>query len=235
MSYDKHARGANLKKGVESAIQAGEANVLRVASAENHVEQIQKALQMASWLGALGGRSRNGWGSLEIDGDNIEKFSALLQGDPLIQKVSRPLTECLKLDWPHALGTDQNQLLLWRTSEFVSWQKTVAELARIKIAFRTDFKFDKPLSGDLYERHVLAYPVTNHVVKGWGKQARLANSLRFKIMASGDKYQGIAYHMPCGIPDTLHHEKYVAAQQLRIWREVHTQLDNEMERTAGVN
>lgn len=55
--------GTNLRNN--AAIQAGETRVLRLTWPE-HVQSIKDTLQLMQWFGTLGGRSRNGWGSLEL-------------------------------------------------------------------------------------------------------------------------------------------------------------------------
>ena len=63
------------------------------------------------------------------------------------------------------------------------------ELARIKIAFRTQpaLSLEGVPKGTFAKRHLLAYPVTQHAVSssGWGNQGRLANQLRFKVANQG--------------------------------------------------
>lgn len=56
------------------------------------------------------------------------------------------------------------------------------KLARLKIELRTQFKFTTGKDASQPEdRHWLSYPVTHHSVKDWGGNARLPNSLRFKV------------------------------------------------------
>jgi CRISPR-associated protein Cmr1 len=54
-------QGTQLNNG--AALQAKE-NTLKLAHAEEHDEALTLALTLAHWFGTIGGRSRNGWGSL---------------------------------------------------------------------------------------------------------------------------------------------------------------------------
>ena len=111
------------------------------------------------------------------------------------------------------------------------------ELARIKIAFRTHFSFSGG-GNQLRQRHLLAYPVTNHSVGGWGNQARLANQLRFRVSHDGEGFVGVALHLPHKLPEPLREklspqdQNGVAANQLPVWQKVHAQLDSAMQRIA---
>ena len=218
-----------------AAIQADETNTLRIACPKAAADGIRQTLQLMDWLGALGGRSRNGWGSLELisEGSAPEAFQPHHHS---LQAIARPLKDCLQLDWPHALGQDdQQRLLVWKTKqEYSQWREVMKELARVKIAFRTALKFTSP-NGQPDQRHVLAYPVTNHRVNAWGNQARLANQLRFKVIRAGNQLTGLAYHLPCSTPDELLHrlgnaQNRFRQQQLSVWQAVHAQLDTLMNR-----
>jgi len=226
-----HRMGTVLKSG--SAIQAGETNTLSLACPAEDADHLHQALQLIHAFGTVGGRCRNGWGSLALE--DQDQHAVPLQADlNWLSQVVRPLGDCLALDWPHALGRDDTGLLIWQTRAVNDWPAVITELARIKIALRTHFKFTPHQSGTLQARHVLAYPVTHHRVTAWGKEARLANSLRFKIAATGTDCIGIVYHMPCALPATLPHNSAHKAQLPGIWRQVHTILDEHLSRSRGL-
>ena len=230
------SQGTKLKTG--AAIQEGEQAELRLAWPADGNE-LQHAVQLAHWFGTLGGRSRNGWGSLAFDpeGGAAAFLSEISHDDPLLGDISRPLEDCLRHDWPHALGVDDGQHLVWRSKEaFPDWRTAMQHLAKVKIAFRTQdaFAFDAG-HGPFADRHVLAYPVTNHSVGVWGNQKRLANQLRFKVRKRPDgKYEALAFHFPCATPRemaaSLGHQAPDIARQAAIWRKVHAVLDHEMQR-----
>ncbi|MFN3786427.1 MAG: RAMP superfamily CRISPR-associated protein, partial [Thiothrix sp.] len=62
-------------------------------------EKIKQAVRLMGWFGTLGSRSRNGWGSLQMDGIQSPQAADLTP-------FSRSLSQCLQLDWPHAIGRD---------------------------------------------------------------------------------------------------------------------------------
>lgn len=122
-----------------------------------HLEDV---IHLWKWFGTIGGRSRNGWGSLDVF--ELDERSVDPRLDSL-NRFSRGLVDCLQNDWPHAIGCDDKGLLLWRTRrDSPSWQEVIKELAKVKIAFRTQLPFLP--NGKWGERHVLAYLVTNHKV-----------------------------------------------------------------------
>ena len=237
-------QGVKLKNG--AALQANETNTLSLAYPDDPTQKIEQTLQLIDWFGTLGGRSRNGWGSLSLSGQ-----STLTRQHGTLTGVLRPLDDCLKLDWPHAIGQDSEGPLIWESSaSFSDWQAAMKFLAQTKIGFRTQesisFKNGIPhpnegkrknnwqLHRQPEERHLLAYPVTHHEVSkqrqrgdekpDWG-DGRLVNQLRFKLFrdAAGQLRTRI-YHTPhaCPLPTTMS-----AAQQVAVWQTVHRWLDQQ--------
>jgi CRISPR-associated protein Cmr1 len=153
--------------------------------------------------------------------------------------VCRPLADCLKLEWPHAIGTAKNGPLVWRTKiQSADWRPIIKELARIKIEFRTQFGFSSggPHSSPT-KRHMLAYPVTNHALNGWGQQARLGNQLRFKVaIHENGKLEGVIVHLPSKVPEDLvsklsqTDQQFIRNNELSLWESVHRVLDREAAR-----
>ena len=215
---------------------------------DGEVRQIHQALQFIHFFGTLGSRSRNGWGSLALKTDQMDfkGWSALFDRaarESLLRSYSLELSTCLSYehDWPHALGRDTKGLLLWKTkSPKPKWEEVIRDLAETKIVFRADRERGLPFSkepGRMDDRHLLAYPVTNHEVSVW-KNHRLANSLRFKVIeAERGKYRGLIVHLPCALPsmlssdlngdDEIYRRK---DKQLQVWAKVHQTLDSIMER-----
>lgn len=222
-------RGTKLK--APPAIDTGDSAILVLAYPDALHDALADTLQLVAWFGTIGGRSRNGWGSLELTGDGLTDVSGLGRGESLVAKVTRPLDDCLRLDWPHALGHDDRGLLVWKTVTKKSWADAMRNLAEIKIAYRTTpFPFDGNAARPLFQdRQLLAYPVTNHPVPGW-RTERLANQLRFKVMRNPHGYAGIIAHLPCALPDQLARALPTPARpstdrQLEVWRKVHAVLD----------
>lgn len=220
LEYNKARHGTSIKAG--AALQAGaQAQAqLRLAFPDEYAPALQQALWLMDRYGTLGGRSRNGWGSFSLT--PVDAHAAAWQGKlPL-----RDWQQALSLDWPHALGQDGRGPLIWQTQPFDDWQQLMRELARIKIGLRTQFKFNTGKDAQHPEdRHWLAYPVTNHSVRAWGGNARLPNSLRFKVRpAPGNPQQlvGVIFHLPCKPPPAFQPD---AAAITRVWQQVHTFLD----------
>ncbi len=200
-----------------AALQAGDSNTLKLAWPDQETV-IPQVLQLIHWFGTIGGRSRNGWGSLEFAGQQ-----ALAKDDETLQAVLRPLADCLQLDWPHAIGQDKQGALIWESKKsFTGWQEAMRFLAQTKIGFRTSLGFTTGKgSNRIEERHIVAYPVTNHDVRAWGGQARLANQLRFKLFRySQQQLRARIYHTPhaCPLPG-------VTLDQHAVWQKIHAWLD----------
>ncbi len=213
LTYDKNTKGTRLK--ANAAIQAGEENDLRLAYPGAEQALLDRALALASAFGALGGRARNGWGSLELLGDALPELESL----PL-----RDWRDCLRLEWAHAIGRDESGPLIWRTKEFSNWSELMKALAQLKIELRISFRFRSGNNAPRPEpRHWLSYPVTNHSVRPWGRDARLPNSLRFKVRrADNGGLYGVIFHMPCKPPN--HFSPNENALQ-KVWSQIHQFLD----------
>lgn len=212
-----------LKNG--AALQADEHNVLGIAFPDDETS-IQLAATLAHWFGTIGGRSRNGWGSLAWRAEGGTPTLPELTRPSLDESgCVRPLPSCLELDWPHAIGSDGKGPLVWRSQQgFANWREAMKFLARTKIGFRVmlGFQGGQP-HRTAQARHVLAYPVTNHKVSDWeGKdKGRLANTLRFKLHTETDgTLRALIYHPPC--KPTLPH---VGIDLLDTWQRVHRHLD----------
>lgn len=227
LEYDRASRSTSIKH--KAAIQAGDTATLSLALPDGHAATFQTALWLMDRYGTLGGRSRNGWGSLSLQ--PVDDGTAALDGQ-LSDQLALPWQDALQRDWPHTLGTDAQGALVWQTRAFDDWKKLMQELARIKIALRTQFTFHTGRDAPAPEaRHWLSYPVTNHSVKSWGGNARLPNSLRFKVRPAADNPQqvvGVVFHVPCLPP--LVFQPHLAAIQA-VWNTVHRHLDNEPQLT----
>lgn len=201
------------------AIKQNENALLRLACPAAHADTVRKTLHLIDAYGTLGGRSRNGWGSVAIAGD----FDA--------STVTRPWHEALTLDWAHALGCDNQGPLVWRAAARKDWTRAMLDLADVKKSLRKELPVDgKPPD----ERHWLAYPVTDSNVPAWGKDARLPNSLRFKVRQNTRGwYYGLVFHMPCRPPREPFDPK--PSELERVWTKVHRHLDGSgaLKRTAA--
>ena len=253
LNYAKQTKGTVFQKP-NAALQTGDSAQLGLVMPAEHT--FRDTLQLIQWFGTVGSRSRNGWGSMVLHVDSLSLRTMPDNASVLLKKISRPLDECLQVDWPHALGMDQGKFLLWCTKKpFQSWQDAMKELATIKIKYRTNLNFNRNQDAKnplIDERHILAYPVTHHGVRGWCEErngrlstdkrgylkqtARLSNQLRFKVIKEDNQYRGLAFHFPCGLPPELRQDlgkndlAWMNERQLDIWRRVHTVLDEQMDR-----
>lgn len=206
-----------------AAIQAGESATLSLACPEAAAPLLETAISLIDGYGAIGGRSRNGWGSVSLsaaDNDLPLELAALPT------TVQRPWRHALEYDWPHAIGADQNGPLIWQTTQsFQDWKGVIRQLAELKIGLRTQFLFHSGNGTPRPEdRHWLSYPVTHHSVGPWGNQARLPNSLRFKVRAEPDgTVRGLIVHVPCLPPNEPFRPNRRAVEA--VWSQVHAYLD----------
>ncbi len=140
-----------------------------------HGQDVVAAVQLAAWFGALGSRSRNGLGSFDVVA--IKETPSLQQLTCAgLKPICRALEECLRVEWPHAIGQrEDGSPAVWTTPSRGSWHEVMRDLAAIKIAFRhqgTPFtrNGEDPVRREqnlaIDRRHLLAYPVTHHGVGG---------------------------------------------------------------------
>ncbi len=213
----EYAGKTALKKN--AAIQAGESATFSLAIPHEHAKTLLRALWLMDRYGAVGGRSRNGWGSFTLTPTNQ---TPKLDG----QVPLRKWTDCLDRDWPHAIGKDEKGPLTWQTQPHDDWKALMKTLAIIKIGLRTQFVFGAG-SPPPEPRHWLSYPVTNHPVKAWGNTARLPNSLRFKVrQTETGKLIGIIFHMP-HLPPSVFQPNKGAIE--KVWEKVHALLDEDVQ------
>ena len=232
LEYNKQTKstqlGTSKSSGVKrTAIDDKSSVDLRLMFPSEYEIELRAAMQLIAWFGTLGSRARNGWGAIQVS--EIGGPQAVQQSRAAIAAYTRPLAACLKLEWPHAIGQDENGPLVWKTTLANTWREAMRELARVKIAFRTQgAPFPDTQPGSIQARHLIAYPVTNHTVNAWGNQARLANQIRFKVVKEATQYIGVVVHLPCRMPDELVAQLRGVAipAELAVWQSVHRVLDN---------
>lgn len=189
---------------------------LRVAYRLGDEGLLLQAVQLASWFGTIGSRSRNGWGSLEFGG--MKSFADCTAA--VLKPYCRPLEICLQTDWPDAIGSDGRPLVWTSKSASGAWPEALRELADRKIKLRTLF----PLTGEkrFQQLHFFGLPITHHELGD--KQQRWASQLRFKLVSSGSELRTIAVHLPAHLPERL---LKPGLDELGFWTEVHKKLDDE--------
>jgi CRISPR-associated protein Cmr1 len=184
------------------------------------LEDITPAVILFEKFAAAGSRSRNGWGSLAVDGRSQSEAKA----GNFLQSTIKPFAETLAVDYPHCLGADKKGLLLWKTRNAAgSWEDCMRNLAEIYIQTRLALNIK---GNDRQDRHLLGYPVTHHSVSKW---QRHASGLRLFIRkpATGS-YRGYILHVPHLFSKKMWDKP--AIEQERLWKNVHAKLDALAER-----
>lgn len=204
------------------------------AASTSHIVDVAKAIQLASDFGTLGNRSRNGWGSVHFsllaapEGISVEGYR---------QAVTAPLASCLSHDWAAAIGTDSKGVLAWQGATVSNWREAVFELAKLRQRVRKAAKA-AGTGRDIKASQVVAYPVTQGNNSAWDSRARIANSLRLKVLPGPDKGSliPVAVHLPAAVPTELvsklnpQDQNWLNQNELRIWQLVHAELDSAMKR-----
>lgn len=205
---------------------------------------LRKTMQLMSWFGSVGSRARNAWGSLHIEGEGLLGFDGLCDSSLSSQAPPRSLTEALTdrlaADWPHAPGLcADGRPAIWRVVAgrangkylgFTTWREVLEQLAALKIGFRTQFKLNSGAPHrQVEDRHVLAYPVTNHGLDGL-PNARLASQMRLKVAKNIEgHYFGLITHLPCTMPQAFFKPGNVRPpeikHQIEVWQQVHDFLN----------
>jgi CRISPR-associated protein Cmr1 len=206
------------------AIAAGEEN--RVSLRFPDDRKLEQTLQLIGWFGSLGSRSRNGWGSLHVEGKDLPRETD-------VKPFCRPLSECMSLDWPHALGKNERGVLCWVTEPKNDWRAAMSTLAHIKVIVRAEVKGFRDPSG-IGGPHLLGYPAGSAwQLREFPKEARLATQLRFKVLQTGNGLVGIVYHLPAKLPLVLRRvltkgqKRWLESNELAVWEAVHSCLDND--------
>lgn len=179
--------GPRLK--ANAAIQAETSSQLRLAFPEsaNRSGEIDRALALMDRFGTLGGRCRNGWGSMQL---------TPLDGTPELVLDNIPTDDwrhAIQRDWAHCIGTDSRGLLIWHSPAFVRWEHAMKCLAQARADMRRQVK----------EHLLLAYPSTGKTLPGWKNTDRVPHSLRFKVVREAQGHRAQITHLPCRPPDEL--------------------------------
>ena len=219
---------------------------------DNEIRELIETIKLIHLFGTIGGRCRNGWGSLVLEiknGEQLPDIAKILgkkESRKWLYDYARDLNNALELDWCHAIGKDEQGLLFWRSAEeFPSWEGAMQHLAEVKIALRTQFHFKgADIRGKqhrkLCDRQILAYPVTKHELNVWGRNERSANQLFFKVhKIPNGKFVPIVVHLPHRIPEILKDKlsnddksNLRKREYYDVWKKVHQVLDQRMDRLS---
>ena len=222
--------GTALKRS--AAIQHGEEANFSLALPVEHEHAVTTALWLMDRYGTVGGRSRNGWGSFLLTPSNADTPKLTCQCD---STLTRRWQQALALDWPHAIGSADGKPLIWQTAPATDWRVVMRKLAEIKIGLRTQFMFPNaaPPHPAPLDRHWLSYPVTKHGVRSWDRNARLPNSLRFKVREGEDgKMRGVIFHVPCK-PSIQFNPDPNAIES--VWQRVHSFLNAPSQNLTSIS
>jgi CRISPR-associated protein Cmr1 len=228
-----------------SALANGQPRSWKIGVPDAEAARFREVLRLCHAFGALGSRCRNGWGSLHFERGGLGQAELAALFDPArpagrdwLRLYARNWKDALDADWCHSLGKDQKGLLVWRAGEVEQrWEDVLKALAQVKIAFRTQFHFQGggPHAA-LCHRQVLAYPITNHALGVWGKDARNANQVVFKVLPVNGGYAGLVAHLPHGLPRPLlerlpgANPNEVREIEQAVWPKVHKMLDQHLTR-----
>jgi CRISPR-associated protein Cmr1 len=220
---------------------------LKLRCQETDAPDIRKAMQLAAWFGTLGSRSRNGWGSLNLEGEGLTDLDGLcdskLAEQAPLRTLPTALGDRLAGEWPHSVGLcEDSRPAVWRVFHlrdaaqgkyvgFPDWKSVMERLAALKIRFRTEFSLkDMPTPHSKVEdRLILAYPVTHHGLSGL-KDARLASQMRFKVAKNkAGEFFGLITHLPCAMPSAFFSGSNIRppdiSRQIEVWQQVHQFLN----------
>ncbi len=179
-------------------------------------DEIQMTLSLIHHFGTIGGRSRNGWGSLSLqDKDFMPKPIADLPKVDLSKAIDRT-------KYPHTLGADSKGLLLWETEPGDSYESLLGLLAEIYKEMRLKFPFSQGDSTKPDTRHFLGYPITHHnKVFGWD---RMPSQIRLMVKQNEqNKLAGRILHVPHKLPYNWPKE---LPGELELWKKVHEFFDS---------
>jgi CRISPR-associated protein Cmr1 len=210
----------------KGAINYGEANELSLAWPDSTSLDLglDVVLPLVDAFGTLGGRCRNGWGSLAVKEKGSQDFPCI-SADLLKEwRVLRPLKDCLREDWPHAIGSDGLGPLVWESIDpaFSTWRDALGVFASARLAMRRTARSMKSASFNKTQPlDAIVQPTTGR--PGLGGSARIANTLRFKLFRDeAGALRTRIYHTPCR-PPRQHDMQGVPL--LETWQAIHAELD----------
>lgn len=233
---------------IRGAISGEQHANLCVMCPEQSVSELLNTLAVANWLGTLGSRSHNGWGSVALAAiGTTPPLPPFEPAAPLLPSITRRWDQCLKLDWPHAIGArDDGRHLIWITDVFEDWRKVIGRLANVRVAVRQAAKQIRGEGCVAGAIHFLGYPAGTGRANPWNlpledrnKEPRLGSQLRFKIIpeADGKRARGMVFHMPCGVPEVFleslredRDRSWLGSNdnQKRAWTAIHGVLDSDV-------
>mgnify|MGYP001251406047 FL=1 len=179
----------NHNKIVRNYIKPGGKLKIAFTMPSEEVDTIRQTLALMHAFGTIGGRSRNGFGSLAVH--NLPDYSL-----PVATEFISLVTSDKK--YPHGCGRDANGLLVWEKSAS-KWEEAMGFLASTYMKLRLSLNIAPQ---GLQKRHILGYPVTHHTVGSWGGQnGRMPSQIRLMVKKNaGGEFVARIVHIPHGLP-----------------------------------
>ena len=214
VEYDKATKHAKSKK----YIAAGSKAELTLCLPKDCVPEMSLVLAYIDAFGTIGSRCRNGWGSLALSGNDLNRESwANFNAEDWHELVNGTR------QYPTHLGKDDKGLLCWELKlPPKDWQAGMKVLAEIYMNLRTRINI---APNGLQKRHILGYPVTNHPVDTWGKKdGRMPSQLRLMVKRdSTNQLIARILHLPHSLPKPWN---TTLGTESAVWQDIHGQLDN---------
>ncbi|MCC7414058.1 MAG: hypothetical protein IT495_20750 [Gammaproteobacteria bacterium] len=230
----KEGRGVTVRRAIGTTQQT----TVRIAYPAQlpDADYLQQALELIQWFGSLGSRSRNGWGSVHIEAGQLGGLNLPASNLPTLRHVLRPWQEAVTgTDWPHAIGSDNGNPLVWVTEPLPDWPEAMGRLANIRVAVRRAAKSFVGPNG-IGGIHLLGYPAGGKwkIDECENEKLRLATQLRFKVLPAGKGKGviGMVFHMPCRLPEPFRialgssRARWVDENQAELWSDVHGVLND---------
>ncbi|MBF0232996.1 MAG: hypothetical protein HQK65_08150, partial [Desulfamplus sp.] len=178
-------------------IKPGEKFTLSITFPKDHEEEILEAVSLFAHFGALGARSKNGWGSIRVISQSKE--IELPNISSVYRKYGAELNEIFQIEkkYPFKLGLrkngDKSSPLLWKIKydgkdRWDKWEDAMKAAAWQYMDVRQTLKFPKEKPQGVQQRHIIGYPVTGHAVSNWGgNNGRMPSQLRIVIRKQGEE------------------------------------------------
>lgn len=201
-------------KESSSYIQPRTTFTLQIALPNEFKAEIETTMALIHYYGTIGGRSRNGWGSIHLKSQpsqlKLSKISA----------YTRNWQEALDEGWPHAIGTDDRGPLIWQTEPSGNWDQVMRKLSEVRK------EMSKSAKNFPNGRRWLSYPVKGSTIPELEKDnRRIPNALRFKVRIdpmNQQRVQGIIFFVP-SVPSKVLGQ-YISDIHT-VWNYVFGQLD----------
>lgn len=228
LGYGPITAAGSLKNEGKGAFCPNQRFTLTLSGPQETFHGLKSTIRCFQHFGAIGGRSRNGWGCFSVSGDQLPKPEYA----SLFQEIGAEWLSCFNRDYPHRLGRKGSQLLLWGSkNRHGDWQGAMNELAEIYLQTRLEHQFQGggPHTSP-QNRHVLGYPAgRNHGVRDWGNQGRHGSALRLIVRKEAAGHRGYILHLPHLFSKDMWPEAD-KDRQIKIWQKVHSSLDKLCQR-----